>query len=423
MLRLAVCLLGMLAFTPLQCQPAAVEVAEPHAGPPAKPAGPDDSVSLSEPDRQLIGLELEQVSAKECRSTLKAMGKLVAPQTKTAIVGYAFSGRVSEVHVQIGDWVEKGQRLLTLESQEVGTAKCDFFKAVADLELATLNFEREKRLLDSGIGIEKNFAAAEAELKIAQENRDAAHKRLHVLGFDEKEVEAIAKSHQIHPAITLFAPLAGKIVKNDAVLGALVDQATQLMTVIDPTTLWVDAQIYENDLAKVKVGQKVEVRVPAYPDEVFAGSVTFISDVVDDQSRTIAVRAEVDNAEQRLKPGMFADIGLLLMEDQQALVVPRKAVLEEGLQQVVFVKTGDAFVSRAVQTSAIDGDCLQVVAGLKAGEEIVTVGNHLLRSRLKQGVLEQAGHHHGHGHGHDHGHGHGHEQSQAPTHRHGRPQP
>jgi len=283
--------------------------------------------------------------------------------------------------------------------------------------LAKLNFDREKRLLDSGIGIEKNFAAAEAELKIAQENRDAAHKRLHVLGFDEPELEEITESHQIHPAITLFAPLAGKIVKNDAVLGALVDQTTQLMTIIDPTTLWVDAQIYENDLAKVKIGQKVEVRVPAYPDEIFPGSVIYISDVVDEQNRTIAVRAEVDNAQQRLKPGMFADVGLVMMEDSQALVVPRDAVLEEGLQQVVFVKSGEAFVSRAVHTAAIDGDCLKVLDGLKAGEEVVTVGNHLLRSRLKQGVLEQAGHHHGHGHGH------GQEAPRGNAHRHGRQEP
>lgn len=417
MVRPAFCLLGIFAFTSLQCQPAAVQVSQPHQGDPPTVTASQEAVSLSEPDRQLIGLKVEPVSAQECRSTLKAMGKILAPQTKTAIVGYAFSGRVSEVHVKIGDWVEKGQRLVTLESQEVGTSKCDFFKAVADLELATLNFDREKRLLDSGIGVEKNFAAAEAELKIAQENRDAAHKRLHVLGFDEAELEEISKAHQIHPAITLFAPLAGKIVKNDAVLGALVDQTTQLMTIIDPTTLWVDAQIYENDLAKVKIGQKAEVRVPAYPDEVFPGSVIFISDVVDEQSRTIAVRAEVDNAQQRLKPGMFADIGLLLMEDQEALVVPRDAVLEEGRQQVVFVKAGESFVSRTVQTASIDGDCLQVLDGLKAGEEVVTVGNHLLRSRLKQGVLEQAGHHHGHGHGH------GQEHPQGNAHRYGRQSP
>ena len=417
MLRSAFCLLGILAFTSLQCQPTPEEVSSPDDDHPPAAAVPRESVSLSDPDRQLIGLKVEPVSARECRSTLKAMGKLLAPQTKTAIVGYAFAGRVSEVQVQIGDWVEKGQKLVTLDSQEVGTAKCDYFKAVADLELAKLNFDREKRLLDSGIGIEKNFAAAEAELKIAQENRDAAHKRLHVLGFDEPELEEITELHQIHPAITLFAPLAGKIVKNDAVLGALVDQTTQLMTIIDPKTLWVDAQIYENDLAKVKIGQKVEVRVPAYPEEVFPGTVIYISDVVDEQTRTIAVRAEVDNAAQRLKAGMFADVALLMMEDRDALVVPRDAVLEEGLQQVVFVKSGESFVSRTVHTATIDGDCLKVLDGLKPGEEVVTAGNHLLRSRLKQGVLEQAGHHHGHGHGH------GQEQPQGKAHRHGRPQP
>lgn len=400
MFRPALYLLSVLAFTSLQCQPAVVGVVGPHhdghdhGHDHDAAAGANDVVRISDPGRQLIGLKVEAATFQECRSTLKAMGKLLAPRTKMAMVGYAFPGRIAEIHVQIGDWVVKDQPLVTLESQEVGTAKSEFFKTVADLELATLNFEREKRLLDSGIGVEKNFAAAEAQLKIAQENQNAAHKRLHVLGFTEEQVAEAAEQHQVSSTVTLFAPISGKVTENHAVLGALTDQTTELLTIIDPTMLWADAQIYEKDIAKVRIGQQVETIVPAYPQEIFPGSVSYIGDVVDDETHTITVRAEVNNPDQRLKPGMFANVNIVLNGDAPTLVVPTTAVLEDREQKIVFVKHDDSFLPRQVETGINDGEHLQILSGLAAGEEVVTEGNLQLRSVLKGEVLKQAGHHH-----------------------------
>jgi len=361
----------------------------------------EDVVRLSEASREIAGIQLAQAKPKQSRSVLKAMGKVLAPQPQTAIVGHAFPARVSEVQVKIGDWVEKGQALVTVESQEVGAAKTEFFKTIADLELAKLNFEREKQLLESEIGIEKNFVTAEAEYKIAQANQEAAHKRLHILGFTDEQVEEIADTHQINPAITLYAPIAGKIVKIDAVLGALIDQATEIMTIIDPKMLWVDAEVYEKDIAKVKIGQKAEINVPAYPGETFHGAVSYIGDIVDEETRTITVRAEVGNDDQRLKPGMFADVDIVLNGDAETLVVPSAAILEEGHQKIVFVKHDDFFQRREVETGVLDGEYQQILNGLAAGEEVVIQGNHQLRTELKGEILKQA-HHHGHAHGQQH---------------------
>jgi cobalt-zinc-cadmium efflux system membrane fusion protein len=358
----------------------------------------DGVVRLSETSCETAGIEVVQAKPKQSRSVLKAMGKVLAPQPQTAIVGHAFSARVSEVHVKIGDWVEKGQALVTVESQEVGSAKSDFFKAIADLELAELNYDREKRLLESEIGIEKNFLAAEAQHKIAVANREAVEKRLHVIGFTEDAVKEIAEKHQISPSITLYAPIDGKIVKNNAVLGALIDQETEIMTIINPKMLWVDAQVYEKDIAKVKAGQKAEIRVPAYPGQIFHGRVSYIGDVVDEETRTITVRAEVSNDDQRLKPGMFADVDIVLNGDTETLVVPSAAILEEGYQEIVFVKHEDRFERREIETGVVDGECRQILNGLADGEEVVIQGNQLLRSKLKVDILRQA-HHHGHGHG------------------------
>jgi cobalt-zinc-cadmium efflux system membrane fusion protein len=382
----------LLAVIPLQCSrtepPVLVDARQIRPESSAK-----DTVHLTAASQETVGIAVTKIGTHACPCVLKAMGKVLAPQPQTAMVSHAFCGRVSRVHVKAGEWVAQGQELVTLESQEVGAAKSEFFKAVADLELATLNLEREQRLLAGGIGLQKNYVAAEAEHKIALSNHDSAEKMLHVLGFTEEHVQEIAEQHQINPAITLYAPIAGKIVKNNAVLGALVDQSTEIMRIIDPTLLWVDAEIYEKDIAKVQLGQLVEVAVPAYLEEVFAGTVSYIGDLVDDETRTITVRAEVGNQDHRLKPGMFADVTILLNGGIERLVVPQAAILEEGRRKIVFVKSADSFRLCEIETGVVDGDHLEVRRGLVAGDAVVVEGNHLLRSMLRNELVR-----HGHGH-------------------------
>ena len=345
-------------------------------------------IRLSASSAELAGLQLAKVEARQGRCVLNAMGKILAPPPQTAIVSYSFPGRVVEIHVRVGDWVEKGQRVITIESQEVGEAKIEFFKSQAALELAKLNLDRENRLLASGIGVKKGLVAAEAEHKLAQANVEAAEKKLHVLGFTEERIKEITRAHEINPTITLTAPVAGKVVESKAILGGMVDETTEILKIIDPRSLWADAGVYEKDLAKVKVGQRVEVAVPAYPGEVFQGTVSYIGDLVDEETRTITVRTEVANDDQRLKPGMFADVCLLLNGGDPMLLVPSSAVLEEGSQKIVFVKSGDGFARREVETHAVEGDQVQIVSGLNAGEEIVVQGNHQLKSELHRGLLE-----------------------------------
>jgi cobalt-zinc-cadmium efflux system membrane fusion protein len=404
-------LIAFLALLGVQCNRGEAPIFDPREHDPPEFSSEGDMVRLPESVQEAVGIEVEQVDYRQCRSLLQAMGKILAPQQQTAIVSHPFPSRVAEIHVGIGEWVEKGQALITLESQEVGAAKSEFYKARADLELAQLNLAREKRLSETGIGIKKNLLAAEAEQKIAQSNEEAAEKTLHVLGFTEAQVQEIAETHQISPAITLYAPIEGKVVSNEAVLGMLVDQSTEIMKIIDPTVLWIDAQIYEKDLAKVKIGQRVEITVPAYPEIVFQGRLSYIGDVVDDQTRTITLRAEVRNrmAEEAveqaafedpqaevddhhflLKPGMFADVDVRLNGDEPVLAVPASAVLEEGDQKIVFVCHDGAFVRREVETGVVDGQYRQIIRGLEADEQVVTEGNYQLKSQLHGEALHAA---------------------------------
>jgi cobalt-zinc-cadmium efflux system membrane fusion protein len=313
-----------------------------------------DGIMLSDQEQEAVKVRTTQVSYQPLKSGLTAMGKVIARQNNKAIVSYAFPARISQIHIRIGDWVKQGQRLVTLQSEEVGNAKSDFYKAQADHELAAVNYERQQRLFDRGVGAQKDSLTAEADLKVAQASLDAAEKKLHVLGFSEQEIETINKSHQINPIIALYAPIAGKVIQNNAVLGSMIDQATEILVLLDPTVLWIDAEIYEKDIAKVQLGMTVELNVPAYPGDTFSGKITYIGDVLKEDTRTITVRSEVENRDYKLKPGMFANIQIALNHQSRALVVPQEAVLEDKGDKIVFIKRGEQFFLQVVHTGARD---------------------------------------------------------------------
>jgi cobalt-zinc-cadmium efflux system membrane fusion protein len=318
------------------------------------------------------------------------MGKVLAPQTRMAIVSYPFPAQIAGVHVQVGNWVKEGQKLLTLQSEEVGLAKSEFYKAAADLELARTNCEREQRLFDRGVGAQKNLLTAQATFKVAETNLDSTEKKLHVLGFSESDVELISDTHQISPVIQLFAPIGGKVVLHNAVLGSMIDQSTELMTLMDPSMLWVDAEIYERDISKIRIGQSVGVVVPAYPGEKFAGKLSYISDTLNDATRTITVRTEVKNSSFKLKPGMFADITIMLNHHANVAVVPCDAILDDSGELVVFVREDGKYVRRQVEVGGKDNGYCEIGNGLEQDEEVVTVGNFQLKSKLYDEILTES---------------------------------
>lgn len=317
------------------------------------------------------------------------MGKVVAPPRTKALVSYAFPARVSEVHVRLGDWVQKGQSVVTLQSEEVGNAKSEFYKAKADFELATKNFERQKRLHDRGVGAEKDYLSAEAELTVAQASLEATEKKLHILGFTEEQVRETAETHQINPTIVLDAPISGKIVEANAVLGAMVDQGSEILTIMNSNLLRVDAEIYEKDIAKIRVGQQVEVRVQAYPDETFMGRIQYVSDIFKEDTRTTTVYTEVANTDYKLKPGMFADITVHLNHVSQVLSLPKTAVLDDKDLELVFVKRGDEYIPLIVETGIHENDYVQILSGIQEGDVIVTNGNFQLKSKMYEDLLSK----------------------------------
>ena len=346
------------------------------------------ALELSAEEKQAVKIETITAAYKPIASRLQAMGKVLAHPLRKAIVSYAFPARIAQIHVQPGDWVKEGQELVTLQSEEVGEAKSAFYKAIADHELARQNHEREKRLFDRGVGAQKNMLTTEAELRVAEASLDAAEKKLHVLGFTEAQVKVITESHQVNPVIALFSPINGKVVQYNAVLGGMIDQSTEILSIMDPGLLCVDAEIFERDIAKMKIGQSVDVSVPAYPDEKFQGKTSYIGDILKEETRTITVRTEVENRNNKLKPGMFANITIFLNHQTRALVLPQQAILEDKGNKIVFIKRGDQFFAVLVETGTKQDGYVEITAGLEEGDEIVTNGNYQLKSKLYDEILK-----------------------------------
>jgi cobalt-zinc-cadmium efflux system membrane fusion protein len=350
---------------------------------------PGDVIELSPEEKEVIEIATITASFRSLRTQLQAVGKVYAHPNRKAIVSYAFPARISDIHVRIGDWVKKGQEVVTLQSEEVGNALSDFYKSKADYELARVNCERAERLYDRGVGSQKDYLACEAEFKVAEATLNATEKKLHVLGFTEIQVQAIAETHQINPVITLFAPIHGKIIEYNAVLGAMVDQATEILTILNPEILVIDAEIYEKDIAKIRIGQQIDVAVPAYPGEKFEGKVSYISDVLNEETRTIQVRAEVENSSYKLKPGMFADVIIFLNHQIQALVLPKEAVLDERGEDIVFLQRDGKYFPTLVVLGSTEGNFVEIVNGIEEGDIVVTEGNYQLKSKLYDEILKQ----------------------------------
>jgi cobalt-zinc-cadmium efflux system membrane fusion protein len=347
-------------------------------------------ITLTEEEKSQTQIKTITVKENPIQSTLKAMGKVLAPPDGKAIVGYAFPGRIIKLHVTIGQWVKKGDPLVTLECEEAGNTKSGYFKALTQFQLAKQNFEREERLFKKDIGAKKDYLETKAQLEIANSSLEAAEKKLQVMGFSQQQIQGLTKAENISPHVTVNAPIGGRVIQTNAVLGVMIEPSSEIMIILNPSTLCIDAEIYEKDLAKIKTQQEVQIAVPAYPGETFGGRICYIGDIVHPETRTITVRTRVPNKDFQLKPGMFADIKILLAQRENAVTVPIEAVLDDLDRKIVFVREGEHFLCRTVEVGPKFDGYIEIIKGLEIGETIVLEGNYQLKSRLYREALNQA---------------------------------
>jgi cobalt-zinc-cadmium efflux system membrane fusion protein len=294
-----------------------------------------------------------------------------------------------EVRVRLGDRVKAGDILLVVDSPDIAQAYSEYVKEDSELQYATRAHELAKDLYENKAMPLKDLKQAENELVKARAEFRRAKERLLSLRVPPEELNKPLDKQKITSRFEMKSPLTGIVVERAVTPGQSVggDASQVLFTVADLDMLQVLADLYERDLALVKEGQFAVVNVEAYPGMDFPATVAAIGDVVDPATRTIKVRAWVNNEAHKLKPEMFARLRLEVGDAAQFIAVPREAVLEvDGKQFVYVVEDQDRYVKREVKVSNISPDQVRVVEGLVRGQRIVTKGAVLIKGQEVKGT-------------------------------------
>jgi cobalt-zinc-cadmium efflux system membrane fusion protein len=373
------------------------------AAAPSNPAGPPATTATSEAASHAI--ETEIVALSPMAGVIPATGKVLVSENRIALIGPVHEGRIVSLYAGQGTRVQKGQKLADLESADIDQAEADYLKALADYEnarrtsaaevkLAQATYDRTKTLFEKTITAGKNLQAAEHDLEVAKASAvssvagtkaalTAARRHLLILGLKESAIDALASKPDLAAVFSLFSPIAGIVVERNATIGATVGTDANLFKIIDISRVWIDANVFEKDLERVRVGQEVKVRVPAFPESTFSGRVILVSSVVDPETRSVKVRTEVPNPDDRLKPDMFANVEIITDVHRTAISIPQSAVLNDGGKTVVFVSEGSSYQRRVVTTGIQSNDRVEITDGLVAGDKVVVKGNYLLLQQSK----------------------------------------
>ena len=372
------------------------------ANAPSNAASPQPSAATSD---SAHAIEMEIVAPQPIIGTIVATGKILVPEDRMANIGPVHEGRLVRLYAGQGSIVRKGQKLADLESADIDQAEADYLKALADydnarrtsaadVKFAQANYDRTKMLYEKSITAGKNVEAAEHDLETAKAAAastlaqtkaalTSARRHLLILGLKDSDIDALASKSSLGAVFSLISPISGIVIERNGTIGATVGSDANVFKIIDISRVWIDANVFEKDLERVRRGQEVKISVPAFPGTSFSGRVILISSVVDPETRSVKVRTEVPNPDGRLKPDMFANVQVITDLHSTAISIPQSAVLTDGDKTVVFVSEGNGYKERQVTTGIQGNDRVEIIDGLQAGEKVVVKGNYLLLQQSK----------------------------------------
>ncbi len=359
----------------------------------------DDTVRVTAD--QTHQLSIVKVEHYPFRVQKFAVGRIAYNEDTSTAVLAPFSGRVTRLIAKVGDAVRRGEPLFEIDSPEVVHPQNDFVAAVAALNKARSQLDlaqiAEKRLRDLYEGkaaplkewqqAQAQLVAAQNDLRSAEIALEATRARLRIVGFTDAEVAALKEKGTVRRSAPIPAPIDGTVIARKVGLGQYVrnDAGDALYTVADLSTMWVKAQVPENDIPFVQVGQEVEVKVSALPDRVFKARITLIAAATELTTRRIIVRSQVPNPDGALKSEMFASFKIITGADEPSSAVPVEAVIREGDVAVVWVeKEPMLFQRRKVKLGIEQDGRMQIRHGLEAGDLVVARGAIFVDNEWRQ---------------------------------------
>ena len=380
-----------MATTP---SPAARPSAEPVSAGVESAALPDVVVTLSQEAVDRAGVAVTTVAAGSLSGGLRAPGVVEPNAYKQVVVTPVVSGRITRVEAELGQHVQRGQTLAQIFSPELADAQTRYVSTRAELEAHEQELARTEKLVEIGAASRQELERIHAGHTARRADVQSAASRLQLLGLSADAIEALGPEKNQSATTNVPAPITGVVTERLANVGLNVDQAAKLFTVVDLSTVWVVANLYEKDFARVRVGSPATVSTNAYPDLVLHGRVSYIDPQVSADSRTAKVRIEVPNPRNELRLGMYAEA---LLGDggggASTTVIPRSAVQNVGNRTVVYLvnpKEPGKFVEREARLGAVTGDQVAVLSGVQPGDVVVGGGSFYVRAERERLGLRPA---------------------------------
>src|SRR5213594_2314272 len=329
------------------------------------PTSPPGTIAIPAATRQLIGVRTAPVSYAPLAQEIRAVGTVEYDERKLTRVNLRVSGWIEQVFVNaIGQSVRAGQPMLTLYSPDLLATQDEYLLAL----------KAQTQLEGSPLPEARQDAAALVA---------SARERLRLWNLNDEQIAAVERRGKAERVLTVYAPSSGIVLKRQALPGNYVEPGTTLYELADLSTVWIHGDIYGSEITAVRLNQSAEVTFEAYPGETFRGKVAYIYPYLNEATRTVRVRMEFANPHLKLKPGMYGNV-MLHVDAGRRLVVPKEAVLDSGLRQLVFLDLGQGvYQPYPVKLGRRSQEYVEVLEGVKEGDRVVTSANFLLDAESK----------------------------------------
>ena len=319
-------------------------------------------------------IQVTDVQSQVMSDTLRVAGQIDFDEQALTRIGSSVTGRVTQIHAHLGNIVKKGDTLALINSSELSGSQLAYLKARSEKELNRRTMERAKTLFDADVISAAELQRRESEYEIASAETRAAQDQLRVLGVSSQSIERLAATGTIDSVAGVVATINGVVVERKIAAGQVVQPSDVLFAVANLNRVWAVAQVPEQQIAQVKVGQAVSIEVPALENEKLVGKLIYVGQTVNPDTRTVLVRTELDNKNGRLKPSMLASM-LIESAPLKRVVVPLSAVVRQDDVDHVFIEESENnFRLTPVKLAAEQNGQRVVLEGLKPGMRIVSDG-------------------------------------------------
>lgn len=353
-------------------------------------------LKLSPEEKANIGLKTVVADLRPIENVIRISGVVKPHPDKEAQVSSRVSGKIAALFFQVGDTVQRGQRLAEIQSAEIQKLQVELIQAENKLVLHKAELDRIQRLVESKIAAQKELIAAQNQHQTVLNEIDGLTQQLILLGLPEGAVKK-ARAEKSVSTFAVLSPLNGVVAERGVVLGETVEPNKVMFKIFDPSVVFVEGDAFEDAAPQLKVSQQVRIRLAAYPGDVFSGKIARFSPVIDPQKRTIHLWVEVANRGGILKPNLFADMDAVVGGGKEVLAIPAEAIITTEGASFVFVEEKGGYRRADVVLGARDDRFAEVKSGLLPGDRVVTLGKQQVYTKslmAREGGAALGGHAH-----------------------------